>query len=1253
MNSQEFHQLGKPLTLSPPAVDLVVADQESRLRADGAVEMELVIGNHKFKWPVYVAQIGDDFLLGSDILDAQDIVVSSRRGLQVRGVWVPCEVARRPVHNRRASVVMPHDVDIPPSHETILHVRQSCEQITGCAVLEPLFEDNRELMIGRSLVDLGSEVVPVRVVNLSDKPQRLRKGHLLGELQPVETVAEMAPTVTVRVVGCHSSSNAAIESSSPAAEEEFQEDEELPTEEALQKEALELPEHVRGLYTSTAAEVLASSIRTRLRDLLTTRQGAFARNKLDLGCFTEIEHEINTGCAAPVRERLRPTPRGFEAEEKQCLEEQLEAGVIRPSSSAWAAATVLVRKSDGSVRYCVDYRKLNDRSQKDAYPLPQISMCLDSLSGAHYFTTLDLQSGYWQIGMEQSSIPKTAFITKYGLFEYTRMPFGLCVAPSTFERCMELVLRGLQWETLLIYLDDVIIHGETMTENLDRLEEVLLRLEGANLRLKPSKCHLIKPEVLFLGHIVSGAGVRPNPKLIEAVENWPVPKTRKEVMQFMGLCNYYRKFIASFSAIAAPLTELTSKTKEFLWGEEAQTAYLRLKEVLCKAPILAFPQDGGNFVLDTDASGSGVGAVLQQIQDGKEKVIAYGSKKLSKEQRRYCVTRRELLAIVVFLKEFRRYLLGHPFLIRTDHNSLTWLLNFKEPQGQLARFLEYISEYNFQIQHREGKKHGNADSLSRSGAPEPSCDEYRAGVPLASLPCGGCRYCRKCHEEWAEFSASVDDVIPLGNRCRQVKTRSQTGQASGATTEGTSHGKNAGKDSATSAATERKVATWAFGLAAETLREAQEADSVLWSVHDWMKIGSRPSREEAASLSPAERCYWLNWDSIVVIEGILYYRWERTGPRDTTKFKLLVPARYKADILRHSHDTLFAAHLGLRKTFERVRQRFHWYGMRSDVKQHIALCDTCQRSKAAHRKHRAALKDYRVGAPLDRVAVDVMGPLPVTAQGNKYLIVVCDYFTRWVEAFPLPDQKADRVAQTFVHEFVCRFGAPLEVHSDQGRNFESTLFQEVCRLLHIAKTRTTALHPSSNGLVENFNGTLASMIRSSLCSHAGDWDLHIPILTAAYRSTVHTATGFTPNFLMLGRETTTPVDIVFPRVGSGQDLPEYVESLQARFAECYSLARSHLKAAAEQQRKFHDTRVSQRMYKVGDAVLKQVHRTTKFGLSWLGPFLVKQVINDALYEITDKKKSGVIHHDRLKPFLGELPRWAKKAKEELRRRVAC
>ena len=282
--------------------------------------------------------------------------------------------------------------------------------------------------------------------------------------------------------------------------------------------------------------------------------------------------------------------------------------------------------------------------------------------------------------MNEADIPKTAFITKYGLYEYTKIPFGLCSAGSTFQRCMEFVLCGLQWQTLLLYLDDVIVIGSSMEENLDWLDEVLRCLEEVGLKLKPSKCNLLQ-RVLFLGHLVSRSGVQPNPKLIESVVEWKVTTNRKEVKQYLGLVNYYRQFVPAFSDIAVPLTELTSKHIEF-WNDGAQEAFLKLKEVLCSAPILSFPMDSGDFVFDTDASAISVGAVLQQ--DGEERVISYGSKKLNKEQRRYCVTWRELLAVVVFLREFCHYLLGKEFLIHTDHSSLTWLLKFKEPQGQLA-----------------------------------------------------------------------------------------------------------------------------------------------------------------------------------------------------------------------------------------------------------------------------------------------------------------------------------------------------------------------------------------------------------------------------------------------------------------------------------------------------------------------------------------------------------------------------------------
>ena len=280
------------------------------------------------------------------------------------------------------------------------------------------------------------------------------------------------------------------------------------------------PHNLQDLYITTAKRIVNPDVWPQLGSLLQDRQSDFARNKADLGCFKGASHEINTAFAAPVRERVRPTPKGFEGEEKKYLDEQLESGVVRPSSSAWASATVLVRKTDGSVRYCVDYRKVNDRTVKDSYPLPRINMCFDSLGGSRWFTTLDLQSGYWQIPVAVSDLPKTAFITKYGLYEYTKMPFGLCNAPSTFQRCMKMVFRGLQWHTLLIYLDDIFVLGATMQENLAWLDQVLGRLVEAGLKLKPSKCQILQEEVLFLGHIVSATGLCPNPCLVDAVCGW-------------------------------------------------------------------------------------------------------------------------------------------------------------------------------------------------------------------------------------------------------------------------------------------------------------------------------------------------------------------------------------------------------------------------------------------------------------------------------------------------------------------------------------------------------------------------------------------------------------------------------------------------------------------------------------------------------------------------------------------------------------
>ena len=341
------------------------------------------------------------------------------------------------------------------------------------------------------------------------------------------------------------------------------------------------------------------------------------------------------------------------------------------------------------------------------------------------------------------------------------MGFGLCNAPATFQRAMMLVLRGLTWKEVLAYLDDIIILGKSFADHLQNLRLVFERFRFFNLKLKPKKCVFFRKEVPFLGKIVTEKGIQIAPKKIEAVKEWPSPKTKSELSTFMGFASYHRSHIAGFAEITAGLSAMTGAKAEFKWTEEHQKAFEVLKHALTTAPCLAYPKPDDVFILDTDASDVSIGAVLSQIQDGEELVISYASNILIREQRHWCTTRKELLAIVKFAQHFRHYLLGHRFLIRTDHNCLVWLMSFKNPEGQLARWLEELAQYDFEILHRKGKLHSNADGVSRIPVEEAICDCFNAGMNLESLPCYPCKFCAKAHSQWGRFLQDVDDVIPL------------------------------------------------------------------------------------------------------------------------------------------------------------------------------------------------------------------------------------------------------------------------------------------------------------------------------------------------------------------------------------------------------------------------------------------------------------------------------------------------------------
>ena len=459
----------------------------------------------------------------------------------------------------------------------------------------------------------------------------------------------------------------------------------------------QMPAYLQDLYERSIQGLTHQQCHDVAR-LLIRHALSFSESDSDLGRTGIIKHKIPTGSAHPIKQPVRRLPIQMNEEISQQIDEMLQKDVIQTSSSPWASGIVMVQKKDGKKCFCVDYRKLNDVTTKDAYPLPRIDDSLDQLAGAKWFSCLDLNSGYWQVEVDDADWEKTAFASRRGLYEFKVMPFGLCNAPATFERLMETVLAGLNWQICLIYLDDIIVYGKTFHDMVNNLDLVLNKLNEANLKLKPRKCKLFAKEVEFLGHITSEAGIKTDPKKIEVVTTWPKPENVQHVRAFVGFCSYYRRFIEKFSEIAKPLRKLTEKNQPFLWSPECDKAFETLKKRMVESPILAHPDFTKPFVLDTDASDTAIGGVLSQNIDGKERVIAFASRTLTKSERRYCVTRKELLALVHFVKYFRHYLYRKDFTARTDHGSLRWLANFKNPEGQLARWLEILSSYSMKIE---------------------------------------------------------------------------------------------------------------------------------------------------------------------------------------------------------------------------------------------------------------------------------------------------------------------------------------------------------------------------------------------------------------------------------------------------------------------------------------------------------------------------------------------------------------------------
>ena len=827
----------------------------------------------------------------------------------------------------------------------------------------------------------------------------------------------------------------------------------------------------------------------QLQQLVEEYHEVFALAEDEMGCTDVVKHKIDTGDHPPIKQYPRRTPFVQRAKIASMITDMEKKGIVKPSVSPWASPVILVPKKDGTTRFCVDYRRLNAVTKKDVYPLPRIEDILDTIGRARYFTTFDLSAGYWQIQLDPCATEKTAFTTHCGLFEFTRMPFGLCNAPSTFQRVMQTVLAGLEGKSCFVYIDDILVCSRSFEEHIAHLREVLERLRRANLKLKLAKCSFLCKSVQYLGHVISREGISPDPAKTSKVREFPVPTDVTKLRQFLGLASYYRRFMPNFAKVSGPLHSLTKKGVHFEWTVACQKAFDQLKHMLCSAPVLAYPQfgPGHQFTLETDASLAGLGAVLsQQDEKGRLHPVAYASRTLHKHEQNYPITELETLGLVWAVKYFRAYILGHHCKVLTDHAACTSLLNTVHPSAKLARWAMVIQEMHLDIQHRAGKTNHGADALSRNPVPDNESEEV------------------------AEVAASE--------------------------------------------AVESQYA------------EEQYGDQDFRPLIDYLKDGTLPSDDKEA------KKVVLGSKFCDIMDGILYHE----NPNFPGRWCMAIPRGKRQQLIREAHDGRFSGHFAEKRIFELLRRRYWWPGMRADVSKYCRSCLVCASRKGNGHSIKPALQPIPVGGPFHWIGVDVL-QLPLTLDGNQYVVVFIDYLTKWVEAFAVADQTAETIARLFVEGVVCRHGAPQELLSDRGANFLSDLVSEVCKLFDVKKLNTSGYHPQTNGLCERFNSTLIQMLAKAGDRFGQDWDKHLPYVLYAYRVSVQDSTKESPFFLLYGRDPTLPTldALLCERTPYMVDLDDYKTELTTGMASAWKLAQENIATAQQRQKATYDRKAKE------------------------------------------------------------------------------
>ena len=886
----------------------------------------------------------------------------------------------------------------------------------------------------------------------------------------------------------------------------------------------------------------------------------------------------------PIRQKYRTLNPRMAEDLRGQIEAWLEQGVIEESDSPWSSPLVPVRKKDGTVRWAVDFRRLNQHLEQDSYPLPRIQQLLERAGGHRVYSALDASAAYFNIVIDPDSRKLTAFATPSHLYQFRKMPFGLSTAPAVYSRFIACALNRIGTKGINIYLDDVLVFSDSLNEHVERLEEVLRAHQEAGIKLKAKKTFLFQESVEYLGHTLSREGIGMIPSYTERIVEWPTPKSVKELNTLLGFLSYYRSFIPNFADLTAQMNE-QKKRKTLDWTEEMSRNLHILKQEFQKSPIRGTPRFDleETFQLTTDFSSAAISAILSQVQDGKERLLAAVGRKTTVAERNYPSWKGELSAIIYGVRKFAPILSYRRFRINTDSKALTYFTSLKADSGMLSRWREELQTFDFEVKHRPGKQNLNADALSRRvDMPEPSPEE---------------------EEEQRQYVGSV----------QEKETDGYTGQ-----------------------------------LARENIFRAQVEDPILKQVRVWVSQERLPDKLVLRSLHRDAQNYAQLFSTIRLEEdGLLSQEVDTFLGKQK---RILVPEELKEAVFKMSHEHRSAGHFGTTATLARIKKHFFYPGMPTDVNTRVGVCLDCL-AKITKAKLKAGVHvPQQCGYPLQTLFIDLVGPLPKTSNGHQYIMSVQDGYSRFISLHPLASKESKGVVNALMEGYIKVFGCPGRIHSDQGKEFTSNLFEELARRLEIKHTLTPPYNPQSNN-VERYHKTLNAMLRVLLERKDVEWDRLLSAITLAYNTKVNSSTGVTPSLAFLGREAKLPVDLILGVPDRSFDTPDFgVKEWLNRYTRIYAFMRKNQDAVIRRNTQQY---IGTAKFHVDDVVWyftarRQPGKPGKITNAWTGPWKVVERVAEVLYRIcpynpNDTHRAMTVHVGRLrkfkgKPAVGRLPK---------------